>query len=63
MRYALLVCADESVAVSDEERARRETAFTRFRDEMRKRGVLHAASGCVAPRRPPPSGAGTTATS
>jgi len=42
MRYALLVCADESVAVSDEERARREAAFTRFRDEMRERGVLHA---------------------
>jgi hypothetical protein len=42
MRYALLVCADESAAVSDEERARREAAFTRFRDEMRERGVLHA---------------------
>jgi hypothetical protein len=42
MRYALLVCADESVAVSDEERARREAAFTRFRDEMRERGVLQA---------------------
>ena len=40
MRYALLVCADDSVAVSDEERARREAAFTRFRDEMRERGVL-----------------------
>ena len=42
MRYALLVRADESVAVSDEEQARREAAFTRFRDEMRERGVLHA---------------------
>jgi len=42
MRYALLVCADESAAVSDEERARREAAFTRFGDEMRERGVLHA---------------------
>ena len=42
MRYALLVCADESAAVSDEERARREAAFTRFRDQMRERGVLHA---------------------
>jgi hypothetical protein len=42
MRYALLVCADESVGVSGEERARREAAFTRFLDEMRERGVLHA---------------------
>jgi hypothetical protein len=41
MRYALLVCADESVGVSGAERARRE-AFTRFRDQMRERGVLHA---------------------
>jgi len=42
MRYALLVCADESAAVGDEERARREAAFTRFRDRMREQGVLHA---------------------
>jgi hypothetical protein len=40
MRYALLVRADDSVTVSDQERARREAAFTRFRDEMRARGVL-----------------------
>jgi hypothetical protein len=40
MRYALLVCADESAAVSDEERARREAAFNGFRDQMRARGVL-----------------------
>jgi hypothetical protein len=37
-----LVCADENAAVSDEERARREAAFTRFRDEMHEPGVLHA---------------------
>ena len=42
MRYALLVCADESVAVGEEERARREAASSRFRDQMRERGVLHA---------------------
>ena len=45
MRYALLVCANESAEVSEEERARRETAFTRFRDEVRERGVL-----CVGER-------------
>ena len=41
MRYALLVCADESAEVSDQERARRETAVASFRDRMRGRGVLH----------------------
>lgn len=41
MRYVLLVCADESAAVSDEERAHRVAAFIRFQDEMRERGVLH----------------------
>ncbi len=42
MRYAMLVCAGERTEVSDEERARREAAFTRFLGEMRERGVLHA---------------------
>jgi hypothetical protein len=42
MRYALLVRADENAAVGSEELARREAAFTRFRDKMRERGVLQA---------------------
>jgi hypothetical protein len=42
MRYAMLVCADESAAVSDGERARREAAFIRFLDKMRDRGVLRS---------------------
>jgi hypothetical protein len=42
MRYAMLVCADESARVSDQERARRKAAFIRFLDEMRERGTLHA---------------------
>jgi hypothetical protein len=41
MRYALLVCADESAEVSDQEQARRVTAVASFRDRMRGRGVLH----------------------
>jgi hypothetical protein len=40
MRYALLVCADASVVVSDEERVRRESAFISFWDQMRERGML-----------------------
>ena len=42
MRYALLVCADENAAVGDEERARREAAFSRFREQLREHGRLHA---------------------
>jgi len=42
MRYAMLVCADESARVSAEERARREAAFIGFLDELRERGVLRA---------------------
>ena len=40
MRYALLICCDESVAVSDEEKSRREAQFIAIRDRMEARGVL-----------------------
>jgi hypothetical protein len=42
MRYALLVCTDESAAISEHERARRAAAGASFRDQMRERGVLVA---------------------
>jgi hypothetical protein len=42
MRYALLVCTDESAAISEHERARRAAAGASFRDQMRERGVLLA---------------------
>jgi hypothetical protein len=40
MRYVLLVCGDESAALSQDEIARRYTAYTACEDEMRARGVL-----------------------
>jgi hypothetical protein len=40
MRYALLVANAEAAAISEEERSRRDAAFTVFQDEMRARGVL-----------------------
>jgi hypothetical protein len=43
MRYALLMCTDESAAISHEERARRVAACASFQDQMRERGVLLAS--------------------
>ena len=43
MRYALLTCADESAAVSAEERARRAVALEAFTDQMTARGALLAS--------------------
>ena len=43
MRYALLTCADESAAVSAEERARRAAALEAFTDQMTARGALLAS--------------------
>jgi hypothetical protein len=43
VRFALLVCTDESAVISDEERSRRVTACTSFEDHMRERGVLLAS--------------------
>jgi hypothetical protein len=40
MRYALLICQDESAVISTEERSRRAAAFTSFVDQMQARGVL-----------------------
>ena len=40
MRYALLICHDESVVISAEERALRFAAFAAFQDQMEARGVL-----------------------
>jgi hypothetical protein len=43
MRYALLMCADESAVISEEERSRRKAACASSQDEMRERGVLLAS--------------------
>lgn len=43
MRYALLMCADESAVISHEERSRRVAAHAAFQDQMRERGVLLAS--------------------
>ena len=43
MRYALLMCTDESAVISDEERSRRAAACASFQDQMRERGVLLAS--------------------
>jgi hypothetical protein len=40
MRYALVVSHDETAEISEEERSRRDAAFTSFQDELRARGVL-----------------------
>jgi hypothetical protein len=43
MRYALLICTDESAAVGAEERARRAAALGSFTGEMEARGALLAS--------------------
>jgi len=40
MRYALLLCADENVVISPEERSLRVAAFQAFAEQMAARGVL-----------------------
>jgi hypothetical protein len=40
MRYALVVSHDETAEISEDERARRDAAFTSFQDGLRARGVL-----------------------
>ena len=40
MRYALLICCDQSAAVGDGERSRREAHLIAIRDRMQARGVL-----------------------
>ena len=40
MRYALLICTDQSVAISEEERSRRITGLMSVQDQLRARGVL-----------------------
>lgn len=40
MRYALLICNDESSAISEKERSRRAAAFIAFQNQTRARGVL-----------------------
>jgi len=40
MRYALLICNDETAVISPEERSVRFAAFTAFAEQMRARGVL-----------------------
>jgi hypothetical protein len=43
MRYALLMCTDESAAVGGEERARRAAALEVFIEQMTMRGTLLAS--------------------
>jgi hypothetical protein len=43
MRYALLMCTDESAAVGDQERARRAAALDSFTEQMTARGMLLAS--------------------
>jgi hypothetical protein len=40
MRYALLICTDQSVAISEEERSRRITGLMSVQEQLRARGVL-----------------------
>ncbi|MDQ2747964.1 MAG: YciI family protein [Actinomycetota bacterium] len=42
MRYALLVCIDESVELSEADAERRFAEFSVFQDDLRSRGVLLA---------------------
>ena|SRR3974390_80882 len=42
MRYALMMCTDESAAIGAEERARRAAALDSFTDQMAARGTLLA---------------------
>jgi hypothetical protein len=55
MRYALLICNDETAVISPEERSVRFAAFTAFAEQMRARGVLLGGE----PPRPPPCGSAT----
>jgi hypothetical protein len=43
MRYALLMCTDESAAISAEERTRRAATLGSFTDQMEARGTLLAS--------------------
>ena len=43
MRYALLMCTDESAAIGAQERARRAAALAAFTDQMAARGTLLAS--------------------
>jgi hypothetical protein len=43
MRYALLICTDETAAIGAEERARRAAALGSFTDQMAARGTLLAS--------------------
>jgi hypothetical protein len=43
MRYALLMCTDESAAIGVQERARRAAALAAFTDQMAARGTLLAS--------------------
>jgi hypothetical protein len=40
MRYALLICCDQSAAVSDEEKTRREARLIAIRDQLQGLGLL-----------------------
>jgi hypothetical protein len=40
MRYALLICTDQSVVISAEERSRRITGLMSVQEQLRVRGVL-----------------------
>jgi hypothetical protein len=40
MRYALLVCIDETIELTEEDVERQLSEFTGFQDEMQARGVL-----------------------
>jgi hypothetical protein len=50
MRYALLICYDESAPVSGEEKSRREAQFIAIRDRMHARAML-AGSHRLQPAR------------
>ena len=43
MRYALLMCSDESAAIGAQERARRAAALATFTEQMAARGTLLAS--------------------
>jgi hypothetical protein len=50
MRYALLICTDQSVAISAEERSRRITGLMSVRDQLRARGVLAGSELLQSPQ-------------
>jgi hypothetical protein len=55
MRYALLMCADESAVISHEERSRRVAACASFQEQMRERGVRAGYAPRLRGRRSPPA--------